>query len=118
MNILYFEDNAQDMTLVQRYISTTTHHFIPVYRWEDLDPRNASVDLVLLDILIEGQPLGLECVRMLREQGIRCPIVVITALAMPHQLADYERAGVDAVIKKPFDITDLAEIISYYASQY
>ena len=116
MNIVYIEDNLQDRILVQRYIDTTAHQLTTVTRLEELDLGTLSADLILLDILIDGKSAGLNYIEMFRDQGIQCPIVAVTGLALPHQLASYKRAGIEVVIQKPFEITELAEIIARYDS--
>jgi CheY-like chemotaxis protein len=115
MNILYIEDNAQDRMLVERYINTTPHNLRAVSRLDDLDLSALSADLILLDILIDDRVLGLAYFEKIRTQGILCPIIAVTALVLPHQLAAYEEAGLDDVIEKPFEISKLAEVITVYA---
>jgi signal transduction histidine kinase/CheY-like chemotaxis protein len=65
-------------------------------------------DIVLMDIQMPEMG-GVEATRAIRrreqETGrARTPIVAVTANAMTHQLAEYEAAGMDAVVPKPFDV--------------
>ena len=118
MNIIYIEDDAQDRTLVERYLNTTSHHLIAATRLEDLELDDISPDLILMDILIDGKLLGLDYAAALRSNGINCPIIAVTALTLPHQMASYKAAGFNAVIEKPFEIVNLAKTIVRYDSEY
>lgn len=62
--------------------------------------------VLLLDQMLPGMT-GLELLRRLRSHGLRCPVLMITALQDPafdrHAIA----AGADAVLGKPFDVDRL-----------
>ncbi|MBK8024752.1 MAG: response regulator [Chloroflexi bacterium] len=77
-------------------------------------PRVPPVDLILLDILLDGRSLGLDYAEQIHAMGVQCPIVALTALARPQDLARYESSGFDRVVAKPFDIMELADVIAYY----
>lgn len=116
MNILYIEDNAKDRMLVERYIQTTPHSLKVVSRLEEVDFDSYPVDLILLDIYFGGKISGLDYLAQIRSLGIQCPVIAVTALTLPNQMANYQRAGIDRIIAKPFEITELAEAITLYAS--
>lgn len=62
---------------------------------------------------------GLTCVRRIREMqdvGLfirHVPVIAITANARPEQIADALKAGMDAVVSKPFRIPELVSKIAY-----
>ncbi|MBK8025580.1 MAG: HAMP domain-containing protein [Chloroflexi bacterium] len=114
MNILYIEDNPRDALLVERYVQTTGHNLVVTRHLEDVDLRVPPVDLILLDILLDGRSLGLDYAEQIHAMGVQCPIVALTALARPQDLARYESSGFDRVVAKPFDIMELADVIAYY----
>ena len=115
MNILYIEDNPQDQMLVERYVRTTAHQLTVMPKLEEIDPDEFRIDLLLLDINFGGKMSGLDYLKHIREMGIQCPVAAVTAMALPQQIAQYESAGIDRVIKKPFEITELAAVIDYFA---
>ena len=114
MNILYVEDNPLDRGLVERYIRTTSHQLKMLPKPQAVGSDEFEVDLILLDIYFGGKVSGLDYLKQIREMGIQCPVAAVTALALPHQLEQYQNAGIEWVIKKPFEITELAELISYF----
>lgn len=65
-----------------------------------------SVDLVILDL---GLPYidGLALVEMLRAQGHRGPIMVLTAHEVPHLFETVRDSGADSLLLKPYDQEEL-----------
>ena len=68
-------------------------------------------DIILMDIQMPEMN-GIDATRAIRrrehETGrARTPIVAVTANAMTHQLVEYRAAGMDGVVPKPIDMTDL-----------
>ena len=73
-------------------------------------------DIVLMDIQMPVRN-GLDATRDIRrhegEQGLApTPILALSANVMPHQTAEYEAAGIDAVLPKPLDATALFHAIA------
>lgn len=52
---------------------------------------------------------GLEAVGLLRSDGYRGPILVVSGCADPEHVATSLAAGADAVLAKPFSLADLVE---------
>lgn len=68
-------------------------------------------DLILTDIEMPGLD-GTEAVRRIRAAEsaagrARTPVLAVTANVLDSQLAEYKRAGIDAVIAKPIDFSTL-----------
>ena len=55
---------------------------------------------------------GLELVRKLRQRSYDAKIVVLSAHLAPEHIGDYEQLEVDEVVEKPFDATELRQIIA------
>ena len=55
---------------------------------------------------------GLELVRKLRERKYHGKIVVLSAHLSPENIGIYEELDVDEVVSKPFDSTELRDIIA------
>jgi len=77
--------------------------------------RAGDFDLVLMDIQMPVMD-GLTATGLMRVEEAaggrpRTPIVALTANAMPHQCAEYRRAGMDLVIAKPLQAAQLFEAI-------
>jgi CheY-like chemotaxis protein len=114
VNILYIEDNPLDRMLVERYVRTTSHQLKVLPKLLDIDLAALNIDLLLLDMYFGGKTSGLDYLKQIRQMGIQCPVAAVTALALPQQIDQYHSAGIDRVIKKPFEITELAELIAYF----
>jgi len=55
---------------------------------------------------------GLELVRKLRERNYTGKIVVLSAHLSPENIGTYEELAVDEIVGKPFDSTELRELIA------
>lgn len=72
----------------------------------------AAVDVVLLDLHLRGElghPLIAECAA----RTPRVPVALVTGSA---DLASAEKAGADAVLRKPFPIEELTELVRRLAA--
>ena len=63
-------------------------------------------DAIVLDLLLPGLP-GLEVLRRLREQGVRTPVLVLTALGAVEERVAGLNAGADDYLVKPFAFPEL-----------
>jgi CheY-like chemotaxis protein len=84
---------------------------LAVEAWEAQD-----WNLILMDMRM---PLmdGLDATRRIREREAatgrrRTPIIALTANVMPHQVASYRAAGMDAFVAKPIEVVRLFEAIA------
>jgi CheY-like chemotaxis protein len=68
--------------------------------------------IVLLDAMMPGMDgsATLRALRGLRETAAT-PIVFMTARAQPHEIEEYRRAGACDVILKPFEASQLPELL-------
>ena len=69
-------------------------------------------ELVLLDVMMPEMD-GPETLRALRglPQAAAIPIVFMTARVQPHEIEEYRRAGACDVILKPFEASQLPELL-------
>jgi two-component system alkaline phosphatase synthesis response regulator PhoP len=68
--------------------------------------REASFDLILLDIMLPGKD-GFEVCRELRRAGLRTPILMITAKAQEAEKVMGFELGADDYVTKPFGTREL-----------
>jgi DNA-binding response OmpR family regulator len=68
--------------------------------------RTQSPDLILLDVLLPGGIDGFEVCRLLRHD-LRCPIVLVSALADEVDRVVGLEVGADDYVTKPFSIVEL-----------
>ena len=76
-----------------------------------VESQSFRPDLVLLDIMLAGQPNGFEICRVLR-QGGRCGVIIVSARSRREDKLRGLGAGADDYVTKPFDMEELAARIN------
>lgn len=121
-NILYIEDNPDNMLLVQRAVESRGYTLIKaVNGLTGVDTaENQEVDLILLDINLPDID-GYEVARRLRKssksQLAYIPIIAITANALKGDAERALEAGCDVYMSKPINIRELwARLEAYVPS--
>ena len=115
MRILYLEDEPLDAKLVERYVKLTGHDIEVVGTIKEA--KNALTnhpDVVLADVFIDERRAGYDFVAELRAGGYVQPIIAITGLAMPDDVAHCYEVGCTEVLTKPYEIQQLARLLSKY----
>ncbi len=116
MRILYVEDNATNVILVQRVANMGKHQVI---NFDDgqtaLDQFDQTKpDLVLLDVQLRGGLTGLDIARILRERGSTLPIIAVTAYAMKGDRQRCLDAGCDDYLAKPVSVAELVTVFKRF----
>lgn len=119
-NILLVEDSEITQLSVLKILASEGHFFLDITtKSDDVISRISSldneVDLVLLDIKlkdIEGDEIA-KIIRKLPERHQKkVPIVAMTAKVFKDDLKRYKKAGINDVLKKPFNKNQLLKIIA------
>jgi two-component system cell cycle response regulator DivK len=111
-NILYIEDNPDNMMLVQRALEARGYHLLKaVNGLSGVDTaEREEVDLILLDINLPDID-GYEVARRLRSSAksslLHTPIIAITANALKGDAEKALDAGCDVYMSKPINIREL-----------
>jgi two-component system, cell cycle response regulator DivK len=111
-NILYIEDNPDNMMLVQRALEARGYHLLKAMKGIEgvATAEKESVDLILLDINLPDID-GYEVARRLRSSGKRelktVPIIAVTANALKGDAEKALNAGCDVYMSKPINIREL-----------
>jgi DNA-binding NarL/FixJ family response regulator len=80
--------------------------------------REAFVDVVVTDVALGADDrAGLRLMTQLREQGVRAPVVVITAFADVEKVKTALNDGAAHLLEKPFRASELCEIIRKVQAQ-
>ncbi len=108
MHILYLEDSEPDIALIQQYMSSVDHQFIPAETIEAAREylQHRQPDVFLVDIVI-GKETAYDLIRQVAQQGLSKYIVAVTAKALPSDRKRCLDMGCDRVLAKPFTIDDL-----------
>lgn len=111
-NILYIEDNPDNMLLVQRALESRGYHLLKAMKGEAgiAIAESQQVDLILLDINLPDID-GYEVARRLRTSAKRelskVPIIAVTANALKGDAEKALDAGCDVYMSKPINIREL-----------
>ena len=111
-NILYIEDNPDNMMLVQRALEARGYRLLKAIRGMDgvTKAETEEVDLILLDINLPDID-GYEVARRLRTSRKRSllsvPIIAVTANALKGDAEKALDAGCDVYMSKPINIREL-----------
>ncbi len=111
-NILYIEDNPDNMMLVQRALEARGYHLLKAMKGMDgvVTAESEQVDLILLDINLPDID-GYEVARRLRSSSkhelARVPIIAVTANALKGDAEKALNAGCDVYMSKPINIREL-----------
>jgi two-component system cell cycle response regulator DivK len=111
-NILYIEDNPDNMMLVQRALEARGYHLLKAMKGVEgvKTAESEVVDLILLDINLPDID-GYEVARRLRSSGKRelktVPIIAVTANALKGDAEKALNAGCDVYMSKPINIREL-----------
>lgn len=111
-NVLYIEDNPDNMMLVQRALEARGYRLLKAVNGlsgVELAERE-NVDLILLDINLPDID-GYEVARRLRTSAkstlLHTPIIAITANALKGDAEKALDAGCDVYMSKPINIREL-----------
>lgn len=111
-NVLYIEDNPDNMLLVQRALESRGYCLLKAMKGIDgvRTAENEQVDLILLDINLPDID-GYEVARLLRASAkselTRVPIIAVTANALKGDAQKALDAGCDVYMSKPINIREL-----------
>ena len=122
-NILYIEDNPDNMLLVQRALESRGYKLLKAINGLDgvKMAEGEQVDLILLDINLPDID-GYEVARRLRASTKKSelayiPIIAITANALKGDAEKALEAGCDVYMSKPVNIRELwARVEAYVPS--
>jgi len=111
-NILYIEDNPDNMMLVQRALEARGYHLLKAMKGLDgvATAETEEVDLILLDINlpdIDGYEVAQRLRSSNKHQLASIPIIAITANALKGDAEKALNAGCDVYMSKPINIREL-----------
>lgn len=111
-NVLYIEDNPDNMTLVQRALETRGYRLLKAKNGLEgvRTAETEDVDLILLDINLPDID-GYEVAQRLRASEKKAlktvPIIAVTANALKGDAEKALNAGCDVYMSKPINIREL-----------
>jgi DNA-binding response OmpR family regulator len=108
--VILIEDDALVRTLLMRRMLAAGWSVTALRDGRELEKvvSDEKPDLLVVDL---GLPYvdGFALVEGLRAQGVRTPVLVISAYELPHLHEAARNSGADDVLQKPFDQDELIE---------
>ena len=112
LSILLAEDNRVNQLLMVRLLEGRGHRVTVAGdgRVALDEAAQYGFDVILMDVQMPGMD-GLEATRILRERGVRTPIIAMTAHAMQGDRDKCLKAGMNAYVTKPIQPEEVFEAI-------
>lgn len=120
--ILYVEDNASNVELIEQIIETKRKDIrleVVMYgqhalsRAQEINPSLILLDLNLPDI--HGSEVLAQLKANITTTDI--PVIIISADAMPAQVSKLKESGANDYLTKPIDLTELLKVIDLYMTK-
>ena len=114
-SVLLVEDNPVNQQLMKVILCRMGHDVTLAENGQQaVDAAQATAfDIILMDIQMPVMN-GLEATRILRQKGIKTPVIAVTANALKGDRDLCIQAGCDDYLSKPVDKDRLAEVIARY----
>lgn len=103
--ILLVEDNVIDREVYGRLLWYNGYGLVHASDGESAVALalDARPDLILLDMLLDGEMTGLDVAIRLREEGLEVPMVALSGVKHEEFGSAIEEAGITAYLEKPLD---------------
>jgi two-component system response regulator TctD len=114
MKILVVDDNHNLARILGYYLEEQGHHVVPAYDGSLglLLFEHKHFDVILIDLALPKRS-GLELLEHIRQKD--CTVRVIIVTGCPDLLKDdsyrIQELDIEAVVEKPFELSDIDEII-------
>ncbi len=120
LKILFMDDEQSIRQLVKSMLQNLGHHCICVEHGQEAQKvfsqnqnTNAPFDLTILDLTIPGGLGGLDTLSQLRILDINVKVIVTSGYSDDPVMANFKKFGFSGILKKPFNIHDLEQAISF-----
>jgi CheY-like chemotaxis protein len=114
--ILLVEDNLDNYSMLRDYLHAKGYITAAVSSVEEAREflQQARPDLILLDVMLPGET-GLALMAWLRRQSALAsiPVIIQTALVLPHEQSILKQVGAAAVLTKPYSLRKLIQVIEH-----
>lgn len=106
--ILLIEDESSVAGFIQKGLSEEGYQVVVAFNGTDglRMAQDSGISLILLDIMLQDAN-GVEICRELRRAGVKTPILFLTALGTPENIAHGLDSGGDDYLVKPFKFIEL-----------
>lgn len=109
MRVLVVEDEPKIAASIKKGLEAETFSVDVVHDGDSglSYGRSSEYDVIVLDWMLPGDIDGQEVCRALREEGVKTPVLMLTARDSTHYKVDGLNSGADDYLAKPFDFDEL-----------
>ncbi len=76
--------------------------------------NDRDINLLIVDVMLSEDFSGIDLVKNLREQGIKTPIILMTAYTTPTNMIEASKIGIKDILQKPFTANELKDTVKKY----
>jgi two-component system, sensor histidine kinase len=117
MRVLVVEDNALNRAVAKAFLTRhdiqVTEAFDGIEALSMVDRQN--FDLIFMDIQMPGID-GIEVCSLMRDKGLKTPIIALTANAQQSEKMKCEKAGMNDYLVKPFQECEILQVLNKYSN--
>ncbi|MEQ9300202.1 MAG: response regulator [Cyclobacteriaceae bacterium] len=116
-NILIVEDSLITTIHLEKLVTNAGHHVLSKTDFAEqvaLICDDQMPDLILMDIMLNGEMTGVDAAELLRQSTVNVPIIFISALSDHNTQTRIENISKSTLIPKPFDQTQLISTINSF----
>ncbi len=119
LNILIMDDDEEIKDIFKNILESMGHEVDMANNGEEVIEKYKKnmFDIVFLDLTVKGGMGGKECIEKLKEMDKNVFAVVCSGYSNDPVMNNYEEYGFKNILKKPFNLKDLKNIISSYIIQ-
>lgn len=77
--------------------------------------QEQGVELLIVDVMLSENLTGIDLVKQFKKEGINLPIILMTAYTTPTNMIEASKIGIKDILQKPFDESQLLELVGKYA---
>ena len=118
--ILIVEDDSINQMTIKRFLDKSYNSILSKSSGEAIDLlKNNKIDLILMDISIQGERNGLELTKDLKssKKYSHIPVIAITGHAFEVDRQNAMESGCDNFLAKPFSQLELLDMVNLYLPQ-
>ncbi len=76
--------------------------------------QKSNIDLLVVDVMLSDDFSGIDLVKNLIRQGIKLPVILMTAYTTPTNMIEASKIGIKDILQKPFTPDELKNMIKKY----
>ncbi len=76
--------------------------------------RENEIKLLIVDVMLSDDFSGIDLIKILRENSIDLPVVLMTAYTTPTNMIEASKIGIKDILQKPFTADELKDVIKKY----